>query len=91
MSKSKQQNSIQSEYQGKGELIVSENSLPTYNRFIVNTFFSFSNLKPGNLDDNSEYRTLDFGAGFGALALIWREETRQSVECLKLIRNYSRS
>jgi SAM-dependent methyltransferase len=84
VSKSKKQDSAQSEYHGKDELIVSENSLPRYNRFIVNNFFRFSNLKPGKLDDNNEYRTLDFGAGFGALALIWREETRQSVECLEI-------
>lgn len=84
MSNSKKQDDAQNEYHGKDELIVSENSLPNYNRFIVESFINSSKLNNLDVVEKSLFRTLDFGAGYGALAIIWREKTRQDIECLEI-------
>lgn len=84
MSKSKKQDAVQNEYHGKDALILSENSLPTYNRFIVKSFMNSSKLNSLNAAEKAQFRTLDFGAGYGALAMIWRETTSQEIECLEI-------
>ncbi len=74
-----------SEYSGKSELLVSENSLASYNQFIVKEFIKFSKLSRFETESRGRgFRTLDFGAGYGTLALIWRELTGQQVECLEI-------
>jgi len=87
MGDSKKQGKNHNEYAGKKELQVCENSLESYNKFIVGEFFRFSNL--ANLENVSNdkvkfRRVLDFGAGLGSLALIWRELTNFDVECLEI-------
>ncbi len=87
MVKSKKQDDGSSEYYGKSELLVTEKSLAFYNKFIVKQFIKFSKIgksktKAGRND--VPFRTLDFGAGYGTLALIWKELSGQSVECLEI-------
>ncbi len=85
MSESRKQSDDRSEYFGKTELLIAENSVPGYNKFIVKECIKYSevkNFKHGSSGDL--FRTLDFGAGFGTLALIWRELTGQDVECLEI-------
>ena len=83
MSQSKKQSEESTDYFGKNELVISENSLESYNRFIVKKFIKNSNLKKIT---HTKYETeiLDFGAGMGSLALVWKEITGQLVECLEI-------
>jgi SAM-dependent methyltransferase len=82
---SRKQGNDHSEYSGKSELLISENSLASYNQFIVKEFMRFSNLSRSETESLGRgFRTLDFGAGYGTLALIWRELTGQQVECLEI-------
>jgi SAM-dependent methyltransferase len=84
MTESRKQDDGHSEYFGKSELLVSENSLASYNQFIIKEFIKYSKFnKPGS-KDAVRFRTLDFGAGYGTLALIWKELTGQKVECLEI-------
>lgn len=85
MVESRRQSGEHSEYYGKSELLISENSLASYNKFIVKKFIKSSKLSTsGTANRGTELRTLDFGAGYGTLALIWRELTGQQVECLEI-------
>lgn len=85
MVKVRKQNDMQSEYHGKSELLVSENSLISYNQFIVREFIRFSKSDSFNSKTRGGgFRTLDFGAGYGTLARIWLELTGQKVECLEI-------
>jgi len=82
---SRKQGNDHSEYSGKSELLISENALASYNQFIVKEFMKFSNLNKSETESLGRgFRTLDFGAGYGTLALIWRELTGQQVECLEI-------
>ena len=86
MAESRKQDDGHSEYFGKSELLVSENSLASYNQFIIKEFIKFSKLDRSSSKNGNgiTFRTLDFGAGYGTLALIWRELTGQKVECLEI-------
>lgn len=85
MRDSKKQNNSQSEYSGKSELLVGEETLISYNKFIVKSFIDFFEIPATNhVSKESEPRTLDFGAGYGALAICWREMTGLPVECLEI-------
>jgi SAM-dependent methyltransferase len=87
LSESKKQGKNHNDYAGKKELLVCENSLESYNQFIVKEFFRSSNLGKSETvsnDNVKQRRVLDFGAGLGSLALIWRELTNFDVECLEI-------
>lgn len=51
MAKSRKQDDGQSEYHGKSELRVSENSLVSYDQFIVKEFIRFSKLNVSRSKD----------------------------------------
>ena len=84
MVESRKQDDGHSAYHGKSELLVSENSLASYNQFIIKEFIRFSKIKETGSKDVGAFRTLDFGAGYGTLALIWQQLTGQRVECLEI-------
>ncbi len=85
MVNSRKQDDGQSEYHGKSELRVSENSLVSYNEFIIKEFIRFSKLNvSSSKDGGGVFRTLDFGAGYGTLAYVWQGITGQKVECLEI-------
>lgn len=83
MDHSKKQTQESDHYFGKTELSVGENSLESYNKFIVKKFIQHANIQYGN-KVRKEAQILDFGAGIGSLALIWKEVSGQSVECLEI-------
>jgi SAM-dependent methyltransferase len=73
-----------STYQGKNKLFIIENLLPKYNYFLVKKFFKNSGIHHLQNKKKERFRTLDFGAGNGNLALIWKKQTAQNVECLEI-------
>jgi SAM-dependent methyltransferase len=83
MSQSKKQSQESNHYFGKIELSIGENSLESYNEFIVKKFIQHANIQNRN-KKGKEVKILDFGAGIGSLALIWKELSAQSVECLEI-------
>jgi hypothetical protein len=84
MVESRRQGDGHSEYAGKSELLISESALTSYNRFIVKKFIKFSKPSRFEIENHQEHRILDFGAGYGTLALIWRDLTGKHVECLEI-------
>ena len=84
MVESRRQGDGHSEYSGKSELLTSENALASYNRFIIRKFIKYAKLSSLEIGNRGEHRTLDFGAGYGTLALIWRDLTGNHVECLEI-------
>ena len=82
--KSRQQNEINTEYQGKNELRTIENSLPRYNSFIIREFIRHSGINNVEPQEVIQFRALDFGAGLGTLAELWKGFTGNKVECLEI-------
>ena len=83
MSHLKKQSQDSDYYFGKNELFIGENSLESYNKFIVKKFIQHANIEHG-IKEKGKAQILDFGAGIGSLALIWKELSQQSVECLEI-------
>jgi SAM-dependent methyltransferase len=74
------QSNSRCEYSGKQELVDAEAGLESYNLDIVSQFYR--NL---NLDSNDQkLKLMDFGAGTGSLAEIWRKEYGISPICLEI-------
>jgi SAM-dependent methyltransferase len=73
------QSSENPEYSGKNQLEIIEDSLPSYNRNIVK-------LITKNFPKNSANppKVLDFGAGQGSLAILVKDASGISPECLEL-------
>ena len=83
MDHSKKQSQESDHYFGKIELSIGENSLESYNKFIIKKFIQHANIQYEN-KVREEAQILDFGAGIGSLAMIWKEMSGQSVECLEI-------
>ena len=81
--KSKKQNLTNNHYYGGKELESNEDHLPRYNEFIVKKFIQYSNLPFLNTMISSQ-RILDFGAGTGTLAVIYKRLTGRRVECFEI-------
>lgn len=73
------QDSTNTYYSGTEELEQSENALESYNRFIVKTFISFIEKEKYSRDN-----VLEFGAGTGTLAAIFRDKFGISPICIEL-------
>ena len=71
-------------YSGFEELQTSENSLISYNKYVVSQFIKFSGYQDLNPEIKSKFKTLDFGAGVGSLALLWSEMSGLSVDCFEI-------
>jgi SAM-dependent methyltransferase len=72
-------------YSNKGALLDGENSLPRYNKSIVNEFANFFGLS--KLEENSAQeaqKVLDFGAGTGSLAEIFRGDYGINPICIEI-------
>jgi SAM-dependent methyltransferase len=74
------QNDSKSEYSGKQELVDTEAGLESYNLDIVSQFHRNLNLN----SDDQKLELMDFGAGTGSLAEIWRKEYGISPICLEI-------
>ena len=72
------QNDSKSEYSGKQELVDAEAGLESYNLDIVSQFHRNLNL------NSNDQKLMDFGAGTGSLAEIWRKEYGISPICLEI-------
>ena len=73
-----------STYHGTQDLQSSENSLVSYNKYIVSQFLKHSNSLDLNPIEKKRFRTLDFGAGVGSLAVLWYETSGMSVDCFEI-------
>lgn len=73
-----------STYSGTEDLQSSENSLVSYNKYIVSQFLKYSNFIGFNSSEKRGFRTLDFGAGVGSLAVLWTETSGMSVDCFEI-------
>jgi SAM-dependent methyltransferase len=73
------QNSLNSEYSGVEELLEIENALPNYNKFIVKKF-----VEHLPSIDLSEKFVVDFGAGTGTLAEVFRNDYKVVPVCVEL-------
>ena len=74
------QNDSKSEYSGKQELVDTEAGLESYNLDIVSQFYRNLNLD----SKDQKLKLMDFGAGTGALAEIWRREYGINPICLEI-------
>jgi SAM-dependent methyltransferase len=72
------QSSSRCEYSGKQELVDAEAGLESYNLDIVSQFHRNLNL------NSNDQKLMDFGAGTGSLAEIWRKEYGISPICLEI-------
>lgn len=77
----KRQNQENVKYEGKEELGLSEDFLDRYNRFIIREFERKMGHYSSNRDD---LKVLDFGAGIGTLAILWKEMIGGKVDCLEI-------
>lgn len=68
-----------SQYSGADELENGENSLVRYTNFIVDRFIGFLQSQTSKRD----IQILDFGAGRGSLAEIWKNKTGQMPICFE--------
>lgn len=66
-------------YSGKKDLEKNEFSLRKYNRYIANRFYKVSKTL-----DSPDCKVLDFGAGTGTLARLWKELTSNYPDCLEI-------
>jgi hypothetical protein len=73
-----------STYYGTQDLQSSENSLVSYNKYIVSQFLKYSNFLNLNPSEKKCLRTLDFGAGVGSLAVLWSESSGMTVDCFEI-------
>lgn len=72
------QSNSRCEYSGKQELVDAEAGLESYNLDIVSQFHRNLNL------NSNDQKLMDFGAGTGSLAEIWRKEYGISPICLEI-------
>ena len=73
------QNNSHPHYRGKRVLSDIETSLINYSEHIINLFISHANF-----DDFNNLEVLDFGAGQGTLAKIWKNQTGNIPVCAEL-------
>jgi SAM-dependent methyltransferase len=71
-------------YSGTEDLASSENSLVSYNKYIIQQFIRFSGLNNLTILEKSNKKILDFGAGVGSLAILWSEMSGMSVDCFEI-------
>jgi SAM-dependent methyltransferase len=77
----KKQSQRNATYEGREELVLGEDSLDGYNRFIIRQFGQNLGHHSPNRDN---LKVLDFGAGIGTLAILWKEIVGGKVECLEI-------
>lgn len=63
-------------YSGNSELLALEQGAPNYNRMLIRRF---AQALP--IGKRRDARTLDFGAGIGALAKLWVDEGMGKIDC----------
>jgi SAM-dependent methyltransferase len=71
-------------YSGMEDLQFSENSLVSYNRYIVSQFLKYSGFPNVTASEKQMIKTLDFGAGVGSLAVLWSEIAGTPVDCFEI-------
>jgi SAM-dependent methyltransferase len=71
-------------YHGTQDLQSSENTLVSYNKYIVSQFLKYSNFLNSNPSEKKRLRTLDFVAGLGSLAVLWSESSGMTVDCFEI-------
>ena len=71
-------------YSGFEDLQSSENALISYNKYVVSQFMKFSGYQDSTLGNKPKFKTLDFGAGVGSLALLWSEMSGLTVDCFEI-------
>ena len=74
------QSPINARYAGTEQLLSGEHSLDSYNRFLVTKFFRISQ----KFGSSSNPKVLDFGAGIGTLAVLWRDLFEIEPYCLEI-------
>lgn len=67
------------EYSGMNQLVEGEENLDSYNRFLVKSFGKFLTV-----NNEQKPQVLDFGAGVGTLALLWKEMLEISPFCVEI-------
>jgi SAM-dependent methyltransferase len=78
------QDSENNTYSGTEDLKSSENSLVSYNKYIVRQFIRFSGFNHLSNIEKSNKKVLDFGAGVGSLAILWCEMSEMPVDCFEV-------
>jgi SAM-dependent methyltransferase len=80
---SKKQTTENVGYSGQQQLLMTEEGLKNYNKYLVKTFAKYSGLSQSQLNSKNT-EVLDFGAGYGSLSVEWRTQFDSKIECLEI-------